>query len=72
MSIEDPHRRALHEILVTRAIDWREADENEIRIELQRAGIVSPTDADILKVVDARRRGDLERDAERHNSRPDT
>ena len=57
----DPYCRALHEILVTRAIDSQGSTDDEIRVELRRAGIAAPTEADIKKVVDARSRGDIER-----------
>ena len=57
----DPYRRALHEILVTRGIDRHESTDDEIRVELQRAGIAAPTEADVKRVVDARSRGDNER-----------
>lgn len=60
----DPYRLALTEILLTRGIDRHESNEDEIRIELQRAGIESPTDSDVQRVVDALAAGDREKTLE--------
>ncbi|AJM78071.1 hypothetical protein C5C66_09090 [Rathayibacter toxicus] len=61
----NPHRRAAHEFLVTRAIDQYAMSKDEIRAELQRAGLSEPTDLDVQKVLDSIRAGDRERALDR-------
>ena len=43
---KSPHRRALHAILVSCAIDDREPTEDDVRIELRRGGIEAQTPVD--------------------------
>ncbi|QNE45874.1 hypothetical protein F1C58_02425 [Glaciihabitans sp. INWT7] len=59
--VVDPHRRAAHEFLVARAIDRYKMSKDEIRVELQRAGLAEPTALDVQMVLDSIRTGDRER-----------